>query len=464
MKKKSVIFFILMLIAPLAAEEKSIYEKITISQAVSTALENNHDYKLAVSRLNQSEKKVQAAWSQLVPVLESEAALTRQYAENGGMSLSDGQYDIKLAQMRFSINPGSFYNSLQLSRNSFVSAKEDVNKLRNEIEFTVIKNYFAVLLSDELFKLRKESIDVLKQNLKDVESQYKTGSISKLELLQAQVQLKNQEPILLDAENACNSAIDYFNYSLGADIRKYAPDEKILSEVVYPIDEKNMKEDIEKLIETALKNRPEIIQIEKKKEIAENSKNISSSYYLWPTFSISGSYGYTKLIPNEMDTGMTGPFAPDFSQMTGTDEWQNTWQVRAAATYRWGAVLPVDKSRAEERESSEKIKEASEELLKMKQLISISIKSNYFKLNSSYITIQSQKENVAMAQESFRIARESYKAGLIKNAELLNADLSLTTAKTGYINAINSYYMASAELKKETGTDISLLLNHGEQK
>jgi len=89
--------------------------------------------------------------------------------------------------------------------------------------------------------------------------------------------------------------------------------------------------------------------------------------------------------------------------------------------------------------------------LKLKRLIAININSGYSKLLTSYLTILSQKESVETAAEGVRIARESFRAGVIKNSELLTSELALTSAKTGYINSINSYYTALAELKKETG-------------
>ena len=134
-------------------------------------------------------------------------------------------------------------------------------------------------------------------------------------------------------------------------------------------------------------------------------------------------------------------------------EWQNTWQIRVAATYRWGAILPVDQTRAAEREEKIKMKEAEEEFLKLKRLIGISIRSNYSRLTTSYLTIKSQKENVATAEEGLRVARESYRAGIIKNSDLLFAELSLNNARTSYINAIYGYYVSLAELKKEIGTN-----------
>jgi outer membrane protein TolC len=164
----------------------------------------------------------------------------------------------------------------------------------------------------------------------------------------------------------------------------------------------------------------------------------------------------TKLEPNGINSTIAtpmGPITPDFSGISGSDEWQNTWQVKVAATYRWGALFPSDSLRAQEREERLKVKEGEQELARLRSAISVSINSSYSKLLTAYLTINSQRENVKTAEEGLRIARESYRAGVIKNSELLSSELALTSAKTSYINALYSYYVALAELKKETGIE-----------
>ena len=118
-----------------------------------------------------------------------------------------------------------------------------------------------------------------------------------------------------------------------------------------------------------------------------------------------------------------------------------------------GISFPTDTVRSLEREESIKINQAKEELEKFKRAIAVSINSSYSKLIAAYLTIQSQKENVKTAQEGLRIARESYKEGVIKNSDLLAAELSLTKARTLYINALYSYYVALAELKRDSGVE-----------
>ncbi len=425
-------------------------ESISVDKAVSIALANNHDYKIADLRLKEAGERINTVWGELFPVLESEASLIRQDAEKGFMSLSDGQIDVKFIQMKFGINPGFFYNSLQLSRKSYITSSEEVKRIRNETELQVIKSYFSLIVAEEMITLRKDSIDLLKLNLKDVQNMYSTGSIPKYDLLQAKVQLNSQQPLLLEAENNYRTSLDFFNYTLGS-TGLYKADLDILEKNIQKINQEEAERKIDILISAALKNRPELVQIKQKMEASGYKSSMYDSYYIWPTFSVGGYYGMTKNDPNSFNPGFPATFTPDFSQLTGDDKWQNTWQVKVAATYRWGSLFRLDSNGSHSREEELTAKESEQELMKLKKLITININSGYSKLLTSYLTILSQKDNVDTAGEGVRIARESFREGVIKNSELLTSELALTSARTGYINAINSYFTALAELKKETG-------------
>jgi len=426
---------------------------VTIEEAVAIALKNNQEYRIVLKKTKQAREKVNQVWGQLLPVLESEASMVRQGAGNGFISLSDGQYDLKLLQVRFGINPGVFYHSLQASHRAHSIAKEELRRVKNKVSYNVIKGYFDVILAHEMVRLNEYSLQVLKENLKDVRRLHQTGSVPKFELLQAQVQLKNREPEYLKAKNDYQTALDMFNFHEGSDTIQYTVKETDL--LFNGVKTPRGKNIIPQLVNLAMKHRPEVLQLTLNKEGAAHMKKIHQASYLWPTFSVEGSYGFTYLLPNSIDTG-GAPF--DLSQVTGTRQWQDTWQVRVAATYRWGDFLPVSTSRAREREEKAKLKEAELGLVQLKRMTAIAIRIHFGRLKTAYETILSSKQNIETAREGLRIARESYRAGVVKNADLLNAELSLTRARTGYISAVYSYYVSKAELEKEMGIEKNALV------
>jgi outer membrane protein len=451
---------------PLPLRSEAALKKISLDDAVTIAKANSHDYKIAIQRHKAESEKVNQAWGMLLPVIESEASLTRQGADSGFMSMVEGQYDVKIVQVKFGINPGMFYNSLQMSRKTYAISTEELKKVKSDIEYNMIESYFNLILAEEMISIRKDTIKLLQENLKDVNSLYKTGSVPRYELLQAQVQLNSQEPLLFESENRYRLALEMFNYHLGLDERVYMADRSVIEKVKYPVAEDDIDSFVQRVGGMALKNRPEIIQLRMKKEIAGHVKNINDSYYLWPTFMAGGYYGYnmplTTVGEGYIPVSNGGVGYMDLSRIAGERKWQPNWMVRVAATYRWSSLIPVDSTRAQGREAKARGLEAEEEIAKVKRLITISIKSSYSSLLTASQTIKSHRENVEKAREGLRIARESYRAGVIKNVELFGAQVALTQAQAGYINAVNSYYQSLAKLRKDIGTDDDSIIFGGE--
>jgi len=425
-------------------------QPLQLNEAIAIALKNSPEFLIAQQKLKQADEKIAQSWGMLYPALESEASAVRQYAENGFMSLSDGQYDVKFVQLRFGINPGHFYNSLSQSYSNYSLAKEEVKRVKSTIEYNVIKSYFDVITAFEIIRLRENSIAVLQANVADVSRQFNTGSVPKFELLQAQVQLQSQEPMLIEARNNYATACDLFNYTLGAKSGTYTV---IFEGFDSLIQQPQSPEIVDMLVEKALVHRPEVIQLSLSKDIVGANIDATQSVYLWPTFSVAGYYGKSYLMPDAPQIQLPFGQTMDLSAITGTREWQTTWQVRVAATYRWGALAPVDTVQGVEREQKEKLQEIDQQLKQLKQAIAIAVRADYGKLVTAYQTIVSQRKNIETASEGLRVAKESYRAGVIKNADLLNAELQLTSARMGYIKAINDFWCAVAQLKKDTGFD-----------
>ena len=148
----------------------------------------------------------------------------------------------------------------------------------------------------------------------------------------------------------------------------------------------------------------------------------------------------------------------EMTSVTGNREWQDTWQVRAAATYRWSSLIPADTSRARAREENQRKNEMNEKLTDLKRATAIAVRSHHGRLCAAYDSIILQKKNIETADEGLRIARESYRAGVIRNSDLLSAELSLTLARTSYIKALYDYSINTAALCRESGADVTAIL------
>ena len=60
-------------------------------------------------------------------------------------------------------------------------------------------------------------------------------------------------------------------------------------------------------------------------------------------------------------------------------------------------------------------------------------------------------KNVSQAEENYRVTDEKFKNGLTLNSELLDAEVSLLTAKTNFVQSQVDYALAKAQLEKSSG-------------
>lgn len=451
--KNKLYLSLILLVIPVLINAASTQNELNITDAVNTMLAHNQQYQQSIIKTKDTELQIKIIWSQLMPTMEGEASILRQGADSGFLSLTDGQYDLRLLQVKFGINPGVFYNSLQAASTANNASKIELDKSRIDLEFELIKSYFDLLLSQEFIKLRSDSYKQLQSHLTDVENLYKNGSVPKFDLLQAQVQLSNEEPLLLDAKNNAQLAIDRFNLLINDQQKKYTANPDIINseiKTIASIDENGLQQ----LIKVALEKRPDLKQLKSINKLYQQSSNAQSAQHWWPTLSIGGNYGFSKSIMDDTasSTSSLNPSLAIINQLKGSGEWENNWQVRAAATYRYSALLPWENSRVQQQSFDLKSDTTTLQIDQLTEAIKLSVKSDSTKINSYRLSIQSQKENIIRATEGLRIAQESYKNGIISNSDLMLAQVAYTGARLNYLQAIYNYYLTMAQLKRDIGS------------
>lgn len=83
--------------------------------------------------------------------------------------------------------------------------------------------------------------------------------------------------------------------------------------------------------------------------------------------------------------------------------------------------------------------------------ISLEVKQSYLQLNEASEKLRIADENITQAEENFRVTRENFHAGLATNADLLDAQTSLTRAKLDRATVHADLLLAQAKLIKSIG-------------
>lgn len=463
-----------LLAAVLTAIPLAAADTLPLREVVRMAIQNNNTYKTSIEAVEESRLKVRESWGMLWPTLSTDVSYTRQGADAGFNADIQGRYDVKYINGQITVNPGVFYNTLQASRNAHIIAENNVRKVRSETVVRAIQSYYRLLMARESEAMRMESLKALEENLKTVTIGYNKGIFSRLDYLRAQVAYSNEKTQLINAGNDALSAMADLNIQIGNDIFVRIEPDSAAMEIdksdfaSLPSDADGERTFLVAMIGEALKHRPEIIQIRKTKEMKEDTAAAAEAIYLWPSLFVSGSYGSSKSVSSA--SGTTPPPGPGepgydpityqfYQMMSGVREsfapsgWNNSWNITVGATYRWGALSPLDPSHARGKQSRSSARQTENQMDEFIKGVTLEIQRGYLKLKAAHVSLASQQGNVATAEEGLKAAITQFRNGIIDNTKLIEANVQLITARTLYIQSLYDFQVARAELNRAIGVD-----------
>ncbi len=93
---------------------------------------------------------------------------------------------------------------------------------------TVRTQFYQILLNKALVQVQEESVNLLQSQLEDQKSRFEAGTVPQFNVLQAQSQLQNQIPLLIQAQNNYRISMVQLAKTLGIPAgRQYSTDEPL---------------------------------------------------------------------------------------------------------------------------------------------------------------------------------------------------------------------------------------------
>ena len=282
------------LIFVLAGTNISAQQKLTLKEAISIALENNYDIRLAKSDAAISENNYSVGNAGFLPNLNVSASQTKTVS-NTKQEYSNGSLVDKTSSASDNTNAAAtlswtIFDGLKMfiSLSKLKELKEIGEvKLRSQVESSaaeVIKNYYDIVRQKHNYNVTLESVAISEQRLKITEEKFSVGSASKLEVLSAKVDLNTDRSNLLNQEVVLSGLKVTLNNLLGRTVSEefdVEDDVQILTGLDYNL-----------LREEAFKNNVDIVQSEKSKNVSSYDVGIYRSEYM-PRFTLSSGYTYS---------------------------------------------------------------------------------------------------------------------------------------------------------------------------
>ena len=299
----------------------------------------------------------------------------------------------------------------------------------DQIIATVRSQFYDVLLNRSLITVQEESVRLLEQQLQDQQNRFEAGTVPRFNVLQAEVALANQRPLLIQARNNYLLAQIQLAKTLGSDPGPGGkPGFVCVGDLTVPQRHINLPDSLM----LARARRPSLkVQRLAILSSAEEIKVELAGYK--PQLNAHAGYELrNRNASNEISDTVNGWFLG----VTGS------WAVfDGFATY--GRVKQA-RSRLEESKSN--YEDAEHE-------VDLEVETAFANLQQAQETIASQQENVREALEAVRLAQERLNAGAGVQLDVLNSQVQLTSARTTELQARANYAISVAEFDRATATD-----------
>ncbi|PKN18877.1 MAG: hypothetical protein CVU71_08770 [Deltaproteobacteria bacterium HGW-Deltaproteobacteria-6] len=431
------LYFVL-LIPSVLAQGQTEERRMTVVEAVKTALQDNHEIKVLQSAAHARESDIGIARSYLLPRISFEerylrttnpsyAFMSRLNQErieqqdfnpellNHPDAINDFQSSLTVEQPLF---VKKAYVGMDMSRTEARAKEKELLRKREEIAFHVVKACLMLGSSKEYARAVELGVKDARENKRVADLRYQNGLVQYADSLRASTALMDARQKM----NVVDKNVSLAKRGLGLLLATTESIDVVDSAANLPLN-------ILSVYVKAAESRSDLQAMQLRHENAEQNIRMAEAAY-FPNIGVGGTYQLN-----------------DHRQPFGSDG--KSWQM--TAFLRWD-LFDGTKREYERTKAKHLAAVVREQVSAMKKGVS-------YRIYEAYMNVEEARKNTALALESLKTAEEGarllkvrYENGFSSLAELLNAQESLEQARAGLVERENNYKMAVATLSFESGT------------
>ena len=428
---------------PVLAEDAGSPLILTLDKALAMASEQNRDILIADQDRNKADEQVSEAWAGVFPKITVNGLYSR-YIEKPVLFIPANTplLNPTNSTQKFSIGSDNAYSAgvnfsqtlfdrkvgvaLNIADTYHEYSQQAYHSTEQDIALAVKKAFYGVLLAQKLVEANRQGLEVVKANFENVQALYRHGNAAEYDLLRANVQLANTEPLLISAENNLLLAKNVLKNLLAVPLSQ---DIELVGELTF---EELSGEAMAEADQKAIATNPAIAQLALQESILEMNVSVEQSSY-FPTLSIVGGYQWQ---------------TQDNTFQFRNYLWANTFNVGLQLSY---TLFDGLKSTSRVQQASIERQKVHLVRLKSEEGLKIQIQSIELKMLEARKRIEGQEKNITQAQQAVRIAQTRFKSGVGTQLELLDSQVAMTRAQTNYAQALYDYIIAKAEWQRAVG-------------
>ena len=292
--------------------------------------------------------------------------------------------------------------------------------------------YYDVLLAEQQIVVNEASVKLLEKELDDQKRRYDAGTVPHFNVLRAEVAVANAKPNLIRARSqfriAKNVLVNLLGYDLPREVLENIPMTLTDNFNVAPW---NLV--LPDAIQQALERRTELKAGRKEIDLQQlNVVNAKAGYK--PTVQVFAGYNW-----------LNNNFSTDLSDEL--DGWnagaQLSWNIFDGAL----TVGKVTQAKALYQKSKTELQDRSRQ-------VELNVRTSYSDFIEAKEVLDSQTKVQEQADEALREANARFDAGTATQLDVLDAETSLTQARTTQVRAQHDYAAARARLERAIGAEL----------
>ncbi len=415
---------------------------LTLDTAIRIALEHNRDVMIADQDRTKAGAQVTEARSGALPNVSIAGTYLRNIkqqvlflppntafnptSQTVALALgSDNAYSMgaQLTQPLFNWRVGL---ALDIAHTYLDYSEKSYQATVDQVILSVRQAFYGVLFTEELVRANRQGLEIVNANLKNVESQYRNGTAAEFDLLRAQVQVANTEPLVTSAENGLLLATNALKNLLSLPLDSSIAIEGTLSYEDVP------PETLAEARDKAIGANPSLKALALQENIMEMNVGIERAAH-YPALTLVGSYQWQ---------------AQDNTFHFKNYLWANSLSVGLQLSFPLFDGFRISARTEQATADYEKVHYLR---LKAEDGLRIQIQSAELTMAEAKKRLEGQEKNIQQAEKAMRIAQTRYASGVGTQLEVLDAQVAMTRTQTNRAQALYDYLVAKAVWAEAVG-------------
>jgi len=420
---------------------------LTVEDAVKIALEKSTQIINANADIRDARGGVQSGYGGVVPTLSLsyQRSDARNYHTSGAdyiggaprtQPLYDGQSKstVPVVSMTWGILDLSNWSSLSAAKSGLRASELSRNATRSDVALNTRRQFYAVVQAIKLAEVSNGAVHLSRDDERRVRAMFEVGSVSKSDLLKAQVRTAQSE---LDSITS-GHAVTVQRVSL-ASLMGVRESEMGEVDTLLVANEQTFNED--SLLAEAGKNRPDLIAAQADLSSAQASLKAARMARL-PYIAASGQFIFNNSSKNT-NTIVGSPTSDSFTNQTEQ-------QLTARLTLNWD-LFNLNSIDSRISSARARVDRSQENYDALRRNLQSEVHQQLLAYTEVIAGNQVAQRGLESATENLKLTQEKYNVGSATILDLIDAQVQLQTAQSNVVKALAAIRVGEAQINRVRG-------------